>query len=61
MSELLTLKEGAKELRLSIFTLRSWVAQRRIPFVRLGRRVMLRREDLETLINKNLVVPQERV
>lgn len=55
MPELLDLKEGAKELRLSIHTLRSWVYQRRIPFVRLGRRVLLRRSDLENLINENVV------
>jgi excisionase family DNA binding protein len=55
MPELLDLKEGAKELRLSIHTLRAWVYQRRIPFVRLGRRVLLRRSDLENLINENVV------
>ncbi len=55
MQELLNLKEGAKELKLSIHTLRAWVFQKRLPFVRLGRRVLLRREDLENLINENLV------
>lgn len=55
MSELLNLAEAAKELRLSIYTLRAWAWQRRIPIVRLGRRVLMRREDLETLINRNRV------
>lgn len=55
MSELLTLKEGADQLRLSIHTIRAWVFQKRIPFVRLGRRVLLRREDLEEFVNKNVV------
>lgn len=55
MSELLNLKEGAKELKLSIHTLRAWTYQKRIPFVRLGRGVLLRREDLEELIKKNVI------
>ena len=55
MTELVDFREGAKDLRLSIYTLRSWVAQRRIPFVRLGRRILLRREDVEALISKNVV------
>lgn len=59
MAELLDLREGAKELRLSIHTLRSWVSQKRIPHVRLGRRVLLRREDLEEMINKSVVMPRE--
>jgi excisionase family DNA binding protein len=62
MPDLLSLKEsvkelgGAKELRggISIHTLRAWIYQRRIPYVKLGRRVFLRREDLEELVNKNL-------
>ena len=61
MTELLDLREGSKQLHLSIFTLRSWVSQRRIPFVRLGRRVLLRKEDLEALVNKNLIEAQEKV
>lgn len=53
MQELLNLREGASELRLSIHTLRAWVFQGRLPVVRLGRRVLLKREDLEKLIEKN--------
>lgn len=55
MAELLNLKEGAKELKISIHTLRSWIYQKRLPFVRLGRRVLLRREDLEAFVDKNVV------
>ena len=55
MTELLNLREGAKELRLSIHTLRAWTYQKRIPFVRLGRRILLRREDIEELVNRNRV------
>ncbi len=59
MSELLNLKEGAKELKLSVHTLRAWTYQKRIPFVRLGKRVLLRREDLEELVRKNVVEARE--
>ena len=60
MADLLNLREGAKELHLSIHTLRSWTYQKRIPFVRLGRRVLLRREDLEALVKEHLVEAKGR-
>lgn len=60
MQELVNLEEGAKELRISIHTLRAWIYQKRLPFVRLGRRVLLRRADLENFVNKNVVEAQER-
>jgi excisionase family DNA binding protein len=60
MAELIDLKEGAKELKLSIHTLRAWTYQKRIPFVRLGRRILLRREDLEALVNEHLVEAKGR-
>ncbi len=47
MPQLIDFKEGAKELKVSIHTLRGWANKRRIPYVRLGRRVLLKREDLE--------------
>ena len=55
MPELLSLPEGAKELKISIHTLRAWIYQKRLPFVHLGRRVLLRREDVEAFVNKNVV------
>ena len=60
MSQLLTVVESARELRLSVFTIRSWIYSKRIPCVRLGRRVLLRREDLEKLVNDNLVEAKNR-
>jgi excisionase family DNA binding protein len=59
MAELLDLREGAKELKLSIHTLRAWTYQKRIPFVRLGRRILLRREDLEELVKRNVIEAKE--
>ena len=60
MPDLLNLKEGAKELRVSIHTLRAWTYQKRIPIVRLGRRVLVRRQDLEAFVSKNIVEARER-
>ena len=60
MSELLNLREGARELKISIHTLRAWIYQKRLPFVHLGRRILLRREDLEAFINKNLVEARDQ-
>ena len=54
MAELLDLREASRELKVSIYGLRSWIRQRRLPCVRLGRRVLLRREDLEQFVTKNL-------
>jgi excisionase family DNA binding protein len=55
MSELLDLKQGAEELHLSIHTLRSWIFQKRLTHVRLGRRCFLRKEDIQDLIKKGVV------
>lgn len=54
MAELVDLRQAAKELSISIHCLRAWTYQKKISFVRLGRRVLLRREDLEGFITKNL-------
>ena len=59
MVDLLTVQEGAEQLRLSIHTIRAWVFQKRIPVVRLGRRVLLRRSDLEEFVDKNVVEAKE--
>ena len=48
--ELLTVSEASEVLRLKPSTVRSWVLKRRVPFVKLGSRVFLRREDLSAVI-----------
>ena len=54
--DLLTVPEAASFLRLKPSTIRSWILQRKIPFVKLGQRaVRFRRCDLETLITGSLV------
>jgi excisionase family DNA binding protein len=54
---LLTVNETAAALRLQSSTIRAWILQRKIPFVRLGRRVFVRQADCEKLITDNLVTP----
>jgi excisionase family DNA binding protein len=53
MQTLLKTKEAAQLLNLSENTIRQWIWQRRLPVVRIGRAVRLRREDLEQLIERN--------
>jgi len=50
---LLRADEAARLLNLSPHTIRMWIWQRRLPVVRLGRAVRLRREDLEKMIERN--------
>ena len=54
-SSLLTIPEAAALLRLKVSTIRAWTQKRRLPFVRLGRRVFIRRSDVQTMIQANLV------
>lgn len=54
-SELLSVPEAAEATRLTESTIRSWLHQRRIPCVKLGKRVFLRRADLVALIEAGFV------
>jgi excisionase family DNA binding protein len=54
-SNLVNVAETAEMLRLKPSTLRAWVLRRRIPYVKLGRRVMFRRSDVEALIARSVV------
>ena len=54
-SDLVNLTEAAEILRLKPSTMRAWVLRRKIPFVKLGSRVLFRRTDLESLIAKSVV------
>lgn len=59
-SDLLTVVESAIVLRLKPSTMRAWILQRRIPHLKLGGRVLLRRSDLEELLRKSLVPAKQR-
>ena len=54
MDRLLNTQESAKLLRLSPNTLRSWIFQKRVPIVRLGREVLFREKDLEKMIEDGI-------
>jgi excisionase family DNA binding protein len=47
--ELMTVQETARLLRVSPVTVRRFIASRRLPAVRVGRGVRVRREDVEKL------------
>jgi excisionase family DNA binding protein len=53
--ELLSVDETAALLNIRVSTVRAWMLNRRIPFVKLGRRVLLRRSDLENLSAQSVV------
>ena len=51
---LMTVDEAASYLRLAPWTLRHWVCQKKIPYVRLGRSVRFRRKDMERFVSQNV-------
>lgn len=53
MRHLLKPEEAAAYLAVSEPTIRQWIWQRRLPVVRLGRAVRLRREDLDAVIKRH--------
>lgn len=53
VTRLLDLREVASRLGLSLHTVRRWASQRRIPVVKLGKRVMVTERDLERLVAEN--------
>ena len=57
-SELLTIAEASAALRLQASTLRSWILKRRIAFCKLGSRVFIRRQDIDSLISRSVVPAQ---
>ncbi len=54
-SQLLSVVQAAARIGVSRFTLRVWLRQRRIPYVRLGRRVLIDPRDLERFIQAGRV------
>jgi excisionase family DNA binding protein len=55
MQKLYSLAEVAAITGIKEVTWRVWAAQRRVPIVRLGRRIKIRESDLERFISENFV------
>jgi excisionase family DNA binding protein len=53
-----TLQQVADELNLSIHTIRAWVAQRRLRYVKLGRSVRVSEDEVERVIQLGDVPPR---
>lgn len=60
MERLLNNDEAADLLHISPYSLRGKVSRREIKFVKFGRRVLFRKEDLMELIEKCTVEPRPR-
>jgi excisionase family DNA binding protein len=60
IDELLTVAETASATRHKPSTIRSWILHRRIPYVKLSRRVFIRKADIEALINRSIVPAADR-
>ena len=54
-SELLTLLEASKVLRVKVSTLRSWRLKGTLPFRKLGGKVLLHREDIRRFIAQSKI------
>ncbi len=55
MDELVDVKQAAALLGLKVSTVRAWLAQRKLPYVRCGRAVRISREVLDRFIAENTV------
>jgi len=53
--DLLDVEEAAGFCHVKASTMRSWILHNKVTYVKLGRRVFLRKLDLESLINLSIV------
>lgn len=60
-AQLLTIAQTAEATGLSEVTLRHYVSQRRIEYVRIGRAIRIRRSAIDALIESNVVPADRRV
>jgi excisionase family DNA binding protein len=52
-------REAADELGLSVYTVRAWIASRRLAHLRLGRAVRVSAEEIRRVIEQS-TIPAER-
>jgi excisionase family DNA binding protein len=57
ISETLTIKEASELTRLTVATLYAYVRARRVPYLKVGSRVLFRRDDLEAWLWSHRVTP----
>jgi excisionase family DNA binding protein len=50
-----TVSETSEILRVKMPTIRAWILQDRLPVLRLGRRVFIKRETVEKVLNEGLI------
>lgn len=55
--EKLSVKETATKLGISHFTVRRWVAERKIAFFRVGKRIVFDARDINALLARSRVEP----
>ncbi len=55
--KLQNVSQAAELLGISTHTIYAWVCQRKIPYVKIGRRVMFRPQDIEAWIEGHRVPP----
>ena len=55
MANLATINEAADELSVKPVTVRKWVAERRLPHVRMGRAIRIPREVLRRFVEENTI------
>lgn len=56
MEELLTVKELAAKLKVSVWTLRAWSSQKYIPYFKLRGAVRFRESDVERWLKKSISI-----
>jgi excisionase family DNA binding protein len=59
-SDLLAIEEAAKFLHIKPATVRAWILARKIPYVKLGGRVFLRKSDPQRFIEDSVVPAETR-
>lgn len=59
MAKLLNIKELSEKLNLKISTLYVWVNKRKIPYIKLGGRLLFNEYEIDNLINKFSVTVED--
>lgn len=59
MLDLMDMEDVARELKISIHTVRAWGYQKRFPTIKLGRRVLAEREAIERFVRESVIEAHE--